>query len=113
MSPREAIAAFFEVFLHAITFGVDKGSSHPTTSTLSSSRLQGIKHSKHVEVVLLDVPDCITFSKYDEYGSQIMLKCSSLALSQLPHSAAFRTFLIVIYFRPSKYNPNKYVILLS
>ena len=40
-----------------------------------------------------------------ETGSRMMLMCSFLTLSWWPCLAAFRTFFIVIYCPPSKYNP--------
>ena len=66
-----------------------------------------------MKVALLKALDGVTFPKYDEPNCQIILTCSSLTPFRWPCPASFRTFLIVIYFRLSKYNTNKYVIQLS
>ena len=48
--------------------------SHSTTFTLSRSKLRAVEHSKiTLEVALRDALDGVTWPKYDESGSQILL----------------------------------------
>ena len=85
-------------------------SSHPTISTLSRSTHRAAKHSKiSLEVVLLYALDGIKFLKYDEPESEIMVLFSNSVTVAMSCGVSH---IVHRHFRPLKYNPNKYVILL-